>query len=264
MLTGKVESGSAVPGDLLRILQRATASETPADASTAHKLTHIFCTRGATDREPVAEARAGDIVTIAGAEADVSDTVAAAAYVGDALTTTALTPPTVAMTFSANSGPLKGKSGAEFVNSNQIKDRLRKELLNNVTLEVRDSAVSSESMEVRGKGELQLGILVENMRREGYEMLLSPPEVLLCEATQEHVDAEAARIGGEAAFCTGDIVEPVEEVVIDLDQEHAGMAIERMALLKGDMKEYKELPGGEDGTRVRLIFHVTSRGLMVS
>ena len=163
----------------------------------ATKITHVFCTRGASEREDIGAARAGDIVTIAGVEgAFVADSVAAPA-VDDAVDTVALTPPTVAMSFGSNSGPLYGKSSADFVNSNQIKDRLRSEVMNNVTVSIRNSAESAEGMDVLGKGELQLGILVESMRREGYEMCLSPPQVLLKRAGDEEVGQLVSRGVGE-------------------------------------------------------------------
>ena len=191
--------------------------------------------------------------------------------VEDAVDTVGLTPPTVAMNFGSNSGPLFGKSGAAFVNSNQIKDRLRAEVMNNVTVSLRNNEASSESMDVLGKGELQLGILVESMRREGYEMCLSPPQVLLRKAGREEAEALGIKEGA--------LLEPVEEVVIDCDQEHAGLVIERMAALKGEMQDFKEMPsfggggseggadkgggdGGSNGSRARLIFHATSSGLM--
>jgi len=141
------------------------------------------------------------------------------------------------MTFGPNDSPLSGKEGNKLTSS-MIKERLQKEVENNVTLSLRPSS-DPESIDVQGRGELQIGILVETMRREGYELTVSPPRVLA--------------VQGEDGVSR----EPWEEVTVDVDPDFTGTIIENMSNRKGNMTEFKDI-----GNRSRLIFHAPSRGLM--
>jgi GTP-binding protein len=147
-------------------------------------------------------------------------------------------PPTLAMTFRVNDSPLAGTEGSK-VTGRMIRDRLLREAEGNVALRVRESD-DKDAMEVAGRGELQLGILIETMRREGFELSVSRPKVLLRR--------------NEA----GDLEEPIEEVVIDVDEEHSGVVVQKMAERKAEMTELRPSGGG----RVRLVFHAPTRGLI--
>ena len=142
------------------------------------------------------------------------------------------------MTFRVNDSPLAGTEGGK-VTGRMIRDRLLREAEGNVALRVRESD-DKDSMEVAGRGELQLGILIETMRREGFELSVSRPKVLL-----RQNDA-------------GEIEEPIEEVVIDVDEEHSGVVVQKMAERKGEMIELRPSGGG----RVRLVFYAPTRGLI--
>ena len=148
-------------------------------------------------------------------------------------------PPTLSMIFRVNDSPLAGTEGDK-VTGRMIRDRLLREAEGNVALRVRESD-EKDSMEVAGRGELQLGILIETMRREGFELSVSRPKVLLNEDP-----------------ATGEMLEPIEEVVIDLDEEHSGIVVQKMAERKADMMEMKPSGGG----RLRLVFHAPTRGLI--
>jgi GTP-binding protein len=184
----------------------------------------------------VGTAFAGEIVSLTGSNGAVTDTVCAPER-SEPLPAIPMSPPVVAMTFGPNDSPLAGKEGSKLTSS-MIKERLYKEIENNVTISLRKSN-DPESIDVLGRGELQIGILVETMRREGFELTVSPPSVLgqLDEA--------------------GNKVEPFEEVVVDVDPEHQGMVIESMSGRKGNMLEYKDI-----GDKCRLVFEVPSRGMM--
>jgi GTP-binding protein len=147
-------------------------------------------------------------------------------------------PPTLAMTFRVNDSPLAGTEGSK-VTGRMIRDRLLREAEGNVALRVRESD-DKDAMEVAGRGELQLGVLIETMRREGFELSVSRPKVLL-----RKNDA-------------GEMEEPIEEVVIDVDEEHSGVVVQKMAERKAEMTELKPSSGG----RVRLVFHAPTRGLI--
>jgi GTP-binding protein len=147
-------------------------------------------------------------------------------------------PPTLAMTFRVNDSPLAGTEGDK-VTGRMIRDRLLREAEGNVALRVRESD-EKDSMEVAGRGELQLGILIETMRREGYELSVSRPKVLLRDNPQ-----------------TGEQLEPIEEVVIDLDEEHSGIVVQKMSERKAELVEMRPSGGG----RQRLVFYAPTRGL---
>jgi GTP-binding protein len=148
-------------------------------------------------------------------------------------------PPTLAMTFRVNDSPLAGTEGTK-VTGRMIRDRLLREAEGNVALRVRESD-DKDAMEVAGRGELQLGILIETMRREGFELSVSRPKVLMREDEK-----------------TGETLEPIEEVVIDVDEIHSGVVVQKMAERKAEMMEMK--PSG--GHRLRLVFHAPTRGLI--
>ena len=147
-------------------------------------------------------------------------------------------PPTLAMTFRINDSPLAGTEGDK-VQSRVIRERLLREAEGNVALRISESR-EKDSMEVAGRGELQLGILIETMRREGFELSVSRPKVLF----ERDPD--------------GNILEPIEEVVIDVDQEHSGIVVQKVAERKGDLVEMRPSGGG----RVRLVFYAPTRGLI--
>jgi GTP-binding protein len=147
-------------------------------------------------------------------------------------------PPTLTMTFRINDSPLAGTEGDK-VQSRVIRERLLREAEGNVTLRISESA-EKDSMEVAGRGELQLGILIETMRREGFELAVSRPKVLF-----QHGPS-------------GDLLEPIEEVVIDVDEEHSGVVVQKLAERKGEMVEMRPSGGG----RTRLIFYAPTRGLI--
>jgi GTP-binding protein len=202
------------------------------------RISKVLAFRGL-ERTPLDEADAGDIVSIAGLpEATVAHTICAP-EVETPLPAQPIDPPTLAMTFRVNDSPLAGTEGDK-VTSRMIRDRLLREAEGNVALRVSESD-EKDSMEVAGRGELQLGILIETMRREGFELSVSRPKVLF--------RRDAA---------TGEITEPVEEVVIDVDEEHSGIVVQKMSERKADLLEMKPSGGG----RLRLVFHAPTRGLI--
>jgi GTP-binding protein len=146
--------------------------------------------------------------------------------------------PTIAMTFYVNDSPLGGKEG-KFLTSQNIRDRLLREAETNIALQIRDV---SEAFEVKGRGELQMGVLIETMRREGFEMSVSPPRVIY----------KSQGTGKDRV-----ILEPIEEVTIDVDHEFTGSVIEKMSKRKAEMKNFTEA-----GDKARLVFHVPTRGLL--
>lgn len=229
IVTGKVESGKITVGDKLKVLNREGELIFPES-----KCTKLFYLEGLT-RVDIDVAHAGEIVSMAGCEAGVADTVCDP-VVDVPISTVPISPPVISMTFSPNDSPLAGREGTKLT-SNMIKDRLKKEIENNVTLSLRSSS-HSEAVDVQGRGELQIGILIETMRREGFEMTVSPPLVL----TKSE---------------NGRTLEPFEEVVVDVDNELQGIIIESMSNRKGNMVEFKEM-----GEKSRLVFHAPSRGLL--
>jgi GTP-binding protein len=187
---------------------------------------------------PLDEAEAGDIVALAGLpNATVAMTICDPS-VETPIPAQPIDPPTLAMTFRVNDSPLAGTEGSK-VTGRMIRDRLLREAEGNVALRVRESD-DKDAMEVAGRGELQLGILIETMRREGFELSVSRPKVLL-------------RKGA-----AGELEEPIEEVVIDVDEEHSGIVVQKMSERKAEMTELRPSGGG----RVRLVFHAPTRGLI--
>ena len=231
LLTGRVESGTLTQGDSLKALSR--------DGSVIERFraTRILAFRGLT-QQPIDEARAGDIVSVAGmAQATVADTLADPA-IDVPLPAQPIDPPTISVTFGINDSPLAGRDGKK-VQSRVIRERLMKEAESNVAIRVADTP-GGEAFEVSGRGELQMGVLIENMRREGFELSISRPQVIIR-------DGEGQRL------------EPIEEVTIDVDDEHSGAVIEKLTgARKGDLIEMR--PAGAGKTRI--VAHVPSRGLI--
>ncbi|MBN9563946.1 MAG: translational GTPase TypA [Alphaproteobacteria bacterium] len=232
VLTGRVEQGTARLNMPVKVLR--------ADGSVVEtgRLTKLLSFRGL-DRVPVEEAEAGDIIAVAGlTDATVPDTVGAPELAAP-MQASPVDPPTLAMTFRINDGPLAGREGKK-VTSRQIRDRLYRESEGNVAIRVSDSA-ESEAFEVAGRGELQLGVLIEQMRREGFELAIGRPRVL-------------TRANPE----TGEREEPMEEVLVDVDEPYSGVVVDKISRRKGELRDMRPSGGG----KVRLTFHVPSRGLI--
>jgi GTP-binding protein len=223
LLTGRVEAGRFTPGQAIHALAR--------DGKEIEKgrVTKILAFRGL-KRQPIDVAEAGDIVAIAGlSKATVADTLCAL-EVTEALPAQPIDPPTISMTVSVNDSPLAGKDGDK-VQSRVIRDRLLREAESNVAIKVAETA-EKDAYEVSGRGELQLGVLIENMRREGFEVSISRPRVVF-------------RIGEN-----GEKLEPIEDVVIDVDDEHTGVVIEKLSARKAELKDMR--PSGAGKTRITL------------
>ncbi len=231
LLTGRVESGTLKVGATVQALSRI------GQKIEQFRVTKIRAFRGL-QQQDIDEAQAGDIVSIAGmSKATVADTICALA-VDEPLDAQPIDPPTITVTFGINDSPLAGRDGKK-VQSRVIRDRLMKEAESNVAIKISDTP-GGEAFEVAGRGELQMGVLIENMRREGFELSISRPQVLFRE-----ID--------------GTRHEPIEEVTIDVDDEFTGAVIEKITgTRKGELAEMK--PAGVGKTRI--IAHVPSRGLI--
>ncbi len=232
VLTGRLIQGRAKLNMPLKVLSRdGTVVETG-------RLTKLMSFRGL-ERVAVEEVEAGDIIAIAGlTDATIPDTIGAMDLPGP-LPSTPVDPPTLAMTFRVNDGPLGGREGKK-VTSRQIRDRLLRESEGNVAIKITESN-ETDAFEVAGRGELQLGVLIETMRREGFELTIGRPRVL----TQKNEE-------------TGEREEPMEEVLVDVDQAYSGVVVEKMSRRKGEMQDMRPSGGG----KVRLTFHMPSRGLI--
>lgn len=231
LLTGKITSGTVSPNQMISALHH---DSTPIEQC---RITQVLSFDGLT-RKPVASASAGDIVSIAGtAKANVADTLCDPT-ITIPLTAQPIDPPTLSMTLRVNDGPLAGKEGDK-VQSRVIGERLFREAQGNVALKVCKHS-DSDSFEVSGRGELQLAVLIETMRREGFELTVGRPRVLL--RTDD----------------TGTQLEPIEEAIIDVDEEYSGSVVEKLSVRRGELIEMK--PSGTG--RVRLIFHAPTRGLI--
>ncbi|MFE3837017.1 translational GTPase TypA [Pseudogemmobacter sonorensis] len=231
LLTGRVESGTLRTGTTLKALSR------DGERIEQFRVTKILAFRGLA-QTPIEEAVAGDIVTLAGmTKATVADTLCAP-EVETALPAQPIDPPTITVTFGINDSPLAGRDGSK-VQSRVIRDRLMKEAEQNVAIKIADTP-GGEAFEVSGRGELQMGVLIENMRREGFELSISRPRVIFKEED-------------------GIRMEPVEEVIVDVDDEFSGAVIDKLTgERKGDLVEMR--PAGVGKTRI--IAHVPSRGLI--
>jgi GTP-binding protein len=232
ILTGRITSGTVKPNQVVKVLSRE------GKVLENGRITKVLAFRGL-ERQPVEEASAGDIVAIAGLQlANVADTICHP-EVMTPIPAQPIDPPTLAMTFRVNDSPLAGTEGDK-VTSRMIRDRLFREAEGNIALKISEST-GKDSYEVAGRGELQLGILIETMRREGFELSVARPKVVLAK--------------NEA---TGEMMEPIEEVVIDVDEEHSGIVVQKLSERRGDMMDMR--PSG--GNRLRLVFHVPTRGLL--
>ncbi len=231
ILTGRVESGRLKVGQTVQAITRV------GQKIEQFRVTKIQAFRGLAQQD-IDEALAGDIVSIAGMQkATVADTICALA-VDTPLEAQPIDPPTITVTFGINDSPLAGRDGKK-VQSRVIRDRLMKEAESNVAIKIADTP-GGEAFEVSGRGELQMGVLIENMRREGFELSISRPQVIMREED-------------------GQRLEPIEEATIDVDDEYSGAVIEKLTgARKGELAEMK--PAGAGKTRI--IAHVPSRGLI--
>jgi GTP-binding protein len=231
LITGRVFSGKIQPNAQMKVLSR------DGRVIEQGRVTKIFAFRGL-ERQSVEEAEAGDIVAISGfQEGTVADTFCAP-EVTEPLPAQPIDPPTVSMTFSVNKAPLAGTEGDK-VTSRMIRDRLLKEAEGNVALKIEESK-DKDSFIVSGRGELQLAILIETMRREGFELSVSRPRVVMQKGDNN------------------ELLEPIEEVVIDVDEEHAGIVVQKMSERKAEMTDMR--PSG--GDRQRIVFLAPTRGLI--
>jgi len=225
LLTGRIESGKAVPGLSIHALS------IDGKEIERGRITKVLAFRGL-KRQPIEDAEAGDIVAIAGlSKATVADTLCAIEVL-DALPAQPIDPPTISMTVSVNDSPLAGKEGDK-VQSRVIRDRLLKEAESNVAIRVTETS-EKDAYEVAGRGELQLGVLIEGMRREGFEVSISRPRVVY------QKDEE-----------TGARLEPIEDVMIDVDDEFSGIVIEKLSARKAELKDMG--PSGAGKTRISLV-----------
>ena len=230
ILTGRVQTG------VLKLNQPIHALDADGKVIEQGRATKIMAFRGL-ERVPVDEAHAGDIISLAGlTTATVANTIADLS-VSTPIEAQPIDPPTLSMRFAVNDSPMAGREGDK-VTSRMIRDRLFREAESNVAIRITESA-DKDSFEVAGRGELQLGVLIETMRREGFELGISRPRVLF-------QDGESGR------------EEPYETVVIDVDDEFSGTVIDKMALRKAEMTDMRQSGGG----KTRISFSAPSRGLI--
>ncbi|MHA1528471.1 MAG: translational GTPase TypA [Alphaproteobacteria bacterium] len=230
LLTGRIEEGTIRPGTTLKALSRDGRE------IERFRVSKILAFRGLA-RQPIEAAQAGDIVALAGmGKPTVSDTLCEPG-VDTPLPAQPIDPPTISVTFGINDSPLAGRDGSK-VQSRVIRERLMREAESNVAIRIADSP-GGDAFEVAGRGELQMGVLIENMRREGFELSVSRPRVLMREAD-------------------GQRLEPIEEVTVDVDDEFSGVVIEKLSMRKGELSEMR--PSGVGKTRI--VAHVPSRGLI--
>lgn len=231
IVTGRITAGKIKPNETVKVLDHE------GKLVEQGRVSKVLAFRGL-ERVALNEAVAGDIVSIAGLpNATVAHTICAP-EIDAPLTAQPIDPPTLSMTFRVNDSPLAGTEGSK-VTGRMIRDRLLQEAEGNVALKVSESD-ERDSMIVAGRGELQLGILIETMRREGFELSVSRPRVLFTRND------------------SGQLLEPIEEIVIDLDEEHQGSVVQKLSERKADLIEMKPSGGG----RVRLVFYAPTRGLI--
>ena len=232
ILTGRIRSGTIKPNQQLKALSR------DGKLIENFRVQRVLAFRGL-ERSSVDLAEAGDIVAIAGmTEATVADTLCDPA-VTEPLAAQPIDPPTLSMTFRINDGPFAGQEGDK-VQSRVIRERLLKEAERNIAIRIEENA-DKDSFNVSGRGELQLAILIENMRREGFELTVSRPRVVY--KTDE---------------TTGTRLEPIEEVIIDVDEAHSGVIVSKLSERRADLMEMRPSGGG----RQRLVFFAPTRGLL--
>ncbi len=231
LLTGRVESGRLVPGTPIKALSF--------DGKEVERgrVTKILAFRGL-KRQPIEMAEAGDIVAVAGlSKATVADTLCAL-DLSEPLPAQPIDPPTISMNVTVNDSPLAGREGDK-VQSRVIRDRLLREAESNVAIRVTETS-EKDAFEVAGRGELQLGVLIETMRREGFEVSISRPRVVY------------------QTSATGERLEPIEEVVIDVDDEYSGVVIEKLSARKAELKDMRPSGGG----KTRITLEAPSRALI--
>jgi GTP-binding protein len=232
LLTGRIAAGR------VRTNQAVKAIDRDGRLLEQARITRILAFRGL-ERQPIEEALAGDIVALAGlGTASVADTICDPA-VDTPLAAQPIDPSTIVMTFSVNDGPYAGQDGSK-VTSRQLWERLAREAEGNVAIRVSESS-EKDSFEVAGRGELQLAVLIENLRREGYELCAGRPRVLY-----------------RTDPATGARLEPIEEVVVDVDEPFAGVVVEKLTQRKGELIEMRPAGAG----KTRLVFHAPSRALI--
>jgi len=232
IVTGRITSGTLKPNQAVKVLDHT------GKLIEEGRVSKVLAFRGL-DRVGVEEAVAGDIVAVAGLpDATVSHTLCAP-EVTEPLRAQPIDPPTLAMSFRVNDSPLAGTEGDK-VTSRMIRDRLLREAEGNVALKITESD-DKDAYEVAGRGELQLGILIETMRREGFELAVTRPKVLF--------DRDAA---------TGEVLEPIEEVTIDVDEAFSGIVVQKLSERRAELTEMRPSGGG----RLRLVFHAPTRGLI--
>ncbi|MFN3743434.1 MAG: translational GTPase TypA [Hyphomicrobiaceae bacterium] len=232
ILTGRILSGTIRPNQTIKALSREGR---PIETT---RVTKVLAFRGL-ERTAVDVAEAGDIVAIAGVtEATVADTLCDPS-IDTPIPAQPIDPPTLTMTFRINDGPFAGQEGDK-VQSRVIRDRLMKEAERNVAIRITENP-DKDSYDVSGRGELQLGVLIENMRREGFELTVSRPRVVY-----------------NSDDITGQRLEPIEEVIIDVDEQHSGVVVQKLSERKGELREMRPSGGG----RTRLVFNVPTRGLI--
>jgi GTP-binding protein len=233
VLTGRIRSGTIRPNQPVRALSRDGA------LIEQGRISKLLSFRGL-ERHSVEEAFAGDIVAVSGlVTATVADTICDPSVI-QPIPAQPIDPPTLTMTFRVNDGPFAGKEGSK-VQSRVIRERLLREAEGNIALRVTPSETESDAFEVAGRGELQLGILIETMRREGFELTVGRPRVLL-----RHDEP------------TGRMLEPMEEVVIDVDEAYSGVVVQKLSERRAELKDMR--PSGLG--RQRIVFHAPTRGLI--
>ena len=233
VLTGRITSGAVKTNQAVKSLAR--------DGSTVEtgRVSKVLSFRGL-ERIPVEEAFAGDIIAISGLmTTTVADTICDPSVTAP-IQAQPIDPPTLTMTFRINDGPLAGKEGDK-VQSRVIRERLLREAEGNVALKVTASETETDAFEVAGRGELQLGILIETMRREGFELTVGRPRVVF------KIDET-----------TGEKLEPIEEVVVDVDEEYTGIVVQKLSERRAEMRDMR--PSGHG--RQRIVFHAPTRGLI--
>ena len=232
VLTGRIATGMAKLNMAVKAMNR------DGEVIEQGRLSKLMAFRGL-ERTPIEEAQAGDIIAIAGlAGVTVADTIAAPEVMSP-LPSQPIDPPTLSMIFLINDSPLAGREGDK-VTSRVIRDRLMREAEGNVAIKVEDTP-EGDAFEVSGRGELQLGVLIETMRREGFELAVSRPRVI------NRIDAK-----------TGEKLEPIEEVVIDVDEDYSGVVVDKMGQRKAEMTDMRQSGGG----KTRITFLAPSRGLI--
>ncbi|KAJ2556538.1 hypothetical protein EV175_001942 [Coemansia sp. RSA 1933] len=230
---GRISSGTVRVGDRVRVLEPETGA-----VREEGKVTRLFLRSGVQQVE-MAQAGAGDLVSISGVPTVGVNATVAGTDVAQPLAFIPIDPPTISVTFSVNDSPLAGREGSQLT-SGMIRTRLLREAETNVALQIVDDG-KSEALEVRGRGELQLSVLIETMRREGFELSVTPPRVLF---RRDPNDKKG-------------ILEPFEEITIDVDHDCSGVVIEKLTRRKGEMKSFTDV-----ADKARMVFHIPTRGLL--